>query len=968
MKLSRLPAAAAVLTLALLLLSAVGVRAQQPERVESASGTFYVVAFPDTTTNTFDARYPNKAYVDKAILFIYSAVDTKVAIKSVGYNNTFTTTGGTFRIIELMGGVVPIAGKPIVIDHCQPVNNTFTITSDAPIVLYQYLVTKFGTEAWTPLPVDAWGKEYFAAAKEGEIGSDVSPGGEFDYNRKNKMFPAEILVIAAYDDTRITIVPNGQVLNFCRAENVSLRAGEAYQIQAYVDTLTANIGGDQPDLGGSRIFSNKPIGVISGNTRAQTIDENVGLGKNIFKNMLIEWLAPVEQHGTEFVYMPTWDAQRPTGAPTEDPSEKRKAEFVRIYATTRGRTSTTYTDSSGTLVALDSMSRGSFIQARMRPNVASVFRTDKPAQAMMHSAAVVKYAGTTQGFGGYIGASYDGWGGYMTELTPREQWVGFAPFYASAHPAGGMTHYVNVVTDTAHSNDVYLKNGSKFIFQRRIEGSDLIWGSMVLAPGVDNWLEGRNGATFGGFVYGGLTKGGHEEYRPGLIRDSDESPPGRANGGESGDGDQLLHPSEYEEYLAIAYGYPLAPARRIAGNGDSLSIRTTDDCAGSCYTIEAVNSDTVGFGTIRLDDPVNARIRSLDPFPITGATLVKVCLAPINSQQDASATLYIRDRSGKVTRVPFTYYAERVDLDRTALEFGIVAPGATRSMELTITNPLARPMSVASAELVARNPAFTVKSPTTFPITILPQGTLTVVVEASPARSDALYRDTLLVKLGCVILSIPVSAETWDPCVQIDDLSFGAMPPGASRTLTLRVSNEGGGVVTFNNPSGGDVLEWTGSMFEMSPFDLDRLEAARLARGEFIEFPVTFRASEQGSFRVVARLWASTRACRDTSVWTARVDQNVAAPLETALATSLEASQPNPTSGITEIRFTLAERSHATLVMYDARGERIATLVDAERDAGAHTVRFDASRMPAGTYHYRLDAAGVSQTRSFVRK
>ncbi|HVK38968.1 MAG TPA: hypothetical protein VNA88_10580, partial [Candidatus Kapabacteria bacterium] len=250
--LHRIPA---LTLMAVAMLAAVSASAQATgsDQITLSGGYRFVVAFPDTTKNTFDSRYPNIAYVDKAMLMIYSAVDATVMIRSRGYRDTVHTEAGKFSVVTVMGDSTA-APAPIVTEHCKPVDNTFSIDADAPIIVYQYLVTKFGTEAWTPIPVEAWGNEYYAAAKEGEIGQDISPGGEFDYNKRNKMFSAEILVIAAYDDTRITIVPNGQVLNFCRAENVTLKAGEAYQIQSYVDTLTANVGGDQPDFGGSRIF------------------------------------------------------------------------------------------------------------------------------------------------------------------------------------------------------------------------------------------------------------------------------------------------------------------------------------------------------------------------------------------------------------------------------------------------------------------------------------------------------------------------------------------------------------------------------------------------------------------------------------------------------------------------------------------------------------------------------------------
>ena len=115
--------------------------------------------------------------------------------------------------------------------------------------------------------------------------------------------------------------------------NIDLKAYQAYQVQSYVDTLTSNIGAPQPDLGGSWITSNKPIGVISGLTRGAVIPLDGGLAQNSFKNSSFEWMPPKDQFGTEFVYMPTWDAHRPSGDKLD---EKRQAEYIRIHGAAEG--------------------------------------------------------------------------------------------------------------------------------------------------------------------------------------------------------------------------------------------------------------------------------------------------------------------------------------------------------------------------------------------------------------------------------------------------------------------------------------------------------------------------------------------------------------------------------------------------------------------------------------------------------
>ena len=938
--------------------------AQIPDKAfDQISGTTYVVAFPDTTGNTFDIRYPDRRFENKTFLFIYSAVDNRVNITGRGYSRTdVMLAGGRFEVIDL-GQADARAPAPIVFEHCKPVNNTFRIAAEQPVVIYQYMVTTFGAEAWSALPVEAWGTRYYAAAHPGEIGSDISPGGEFDYNRKNKMFPAEILVIAAYDDTKITIIPTATVHTFCNSTNVTLKAGEAYQIQSLVDTLTANMGTEQGDFGGSRIVSTKPVGVISGNTRAQLIDENVGLGKNIFKNMLVEWLTPVDMHGTEFVYMPTVDSRMPTRAPTEDPSEKRKAEFVRLYATSDGSTSGSYIDSIDERGLDMTMESGKFYQRRVKPTItsAALYRTTQPAQAMMTAAAVVKYGGTTNGFGGYIGAAYDGWGGYMVEMTPRERWASFSPFYAPAH-VSGMEHYINVATDSAHRSDVYLANGTPFVFNRSIAGTDIVWGSMSVVPGVDNHLEGRNGARFYAYVYGTLSKGGHEEYRPGQARDNDVPPDGVHHGGAN---DVVaMHPSEYEERVAIAYAYPVASMLYAPSDGDSLRIETSMACGEMTIRVTSVNQEPVGLRSLRLEDPINAKIRSMEPLVLTGATNLRVVLTPVDVRRSASATVVIKDRSGKITRVPYSFEPENLDVPDTVHFIGLkVDTPATRTV--TVTNTTAGAATIRSLGL-RTGTAFSIIDAPAMPLTLGAGQTLAVTVRVLAAAGAGILIDTLAIALDCTVWRVALRAVTAEPCLTVGNLDFGTLEPGQTRTLPLKICNEGGGVVTFGEA--GSAIAWPSGNYRLSTADIELLKNAQLAEGECITISVSFTADSVGQYSTTARLNANTRSCRDTSVWSARVLGPSASPMITGALNSLSTSEPNPFLESTSIAYTLARGGHASLVVYNSRGERVATLVDGVHAAGSYTAHFDASRLPAGVYHYRLSVDGWSQTRTMIRR
>jgi hypothetical protein len=75
-------------------------------------------------------------------------------------------------------------------------------------------------------------------------------------------------------------------------------------------------------------------------------------------------------------------------------------------------------------------------------------------------------------------------------------------------------------------------------------------------------------------------------------------------------------------------------------------------------------------------------------------------------------------------------------------------------------------------------------------------------------------------------------------------------------------------------------------------------------------------------------------------------------------AFTLQQNHPNPvsstTSPVTTIEFSVSGAGHTTLDVFDFCGRRVATLVDAELETGAHTVSFSPSAFPKGMYTYVL--------------
>ena len=80
----------------------------------------------------------------------------------------------------------------------------------------------------------------------------------------------------------------------------------------------------------------------------------------------------------------------------------------------------------------------------------------------------------------------------------------------------------------------------------------------------------------------------------------------------------------------------------------------------------------------------------------------------------------------------------------------------------------------------------------------------------------------------------------------------------------------------------------------------------------------------------------------------------------------LEQNYPNPFNPSTTIRYALAERSHATVTVFNTLGEKVAELVNGEVEAGYHEVQFDGHGLASGVYLYRLQAGDFTRTRRMV--
>ncbi len=118
----------------------------------------------------------------------------------------------------------------------------------------------------------------------------------------------------------------------------------------------------------------------------------------------------------------------------------------------------------------------------------------------------------------------------------------------------------------------------------------------------------------------------------------------------------------------------------------------------------------------------------------------------------------------------------------------------------------------------------------------------------------------------------------------------------------------------------------------------------------------------------------------DPEIYVVDITNLLAAPL-TAVLAEYDAAQPsdfvlgpnfpNPFNGATAIRFTLPTATAVDLGVYNLAGQRLVTLFNGMRGAGAYVVHWDGRderghALATGMYLYRLHSSGQTQARKLL--
>jgi hypothetical protein len=119
--------------------------------------------------------------------------------------------------------------------------------------------------------------------------------------------------------------------------------------------------------------------------------------------------------------------------------------------------------------------------------------------------------------------------------------------------------------------------------------------------------------------------------------------------------------------------------------------------------------------------------------------------------------------------------------------------------------------------------------------------------------------------------------------------------------------------------------------------------------------------SDPNTGMTVASQGVLAKGMRATSI-----EDNLPRDAEIPRAFSLHQNYPNPFNPATTIQYDVPKATHVRLVVYDALGRIVESLVNSQQPTGSYSVGWDAGDLPSGVYFYRFEAGNYTATRSLI--
>lgn len=612
------------------------------------------------------------------------------------------------------------------------------IYADQPISVYVMNTRMVTSDGYLAIPTSACGTDYIHLAYY-DFFENITGQGE--------PRGAGFIICATEDNTRCRIVLKGVGGAYGRTLGgrkigdtwtVTLNKGQVYCVMG--DGKTRG----QFDLSGSRITSDKPIGLISFHKRTLLPSWDLWNGRD----QMCEMIPPVTAWGKKYS--------------TVEFKRKDRGDFFRIIAAQDNTTFTAkwYSITDGRLIGQAGPHKLNksgdfmeFIEAYVERNVpntiesikgTSVWEADKPVLVMQYS----------------YSADWDNapeFDPFMVLVVPTEQFIPSTVFQTPEGGAEFNTNWFNIVAvgDPTDPNHEKLKSiildgkplwsiVPQFLFNR-IPTTDLYWAKIPMTKGA-HVIKGNT--KFGGYIYGFSEYNSYGWPAAMAINKLDET--------------DTLPPEYY-----------------ITGECGDYQIRTTEFRTSKNPNDDPRQVDQGLADIFLLDDSYNYELdlNNFKPFPVKydHTFFLKVK----DKTKDGKAIFQITDRAGNFSVDSVFYKADKLALNPSLLDFKTVRLNNSKTIAAILTNTGDSVVVVKEIKLKSATDFKITKLSKTPEFSLMPKETMEIEVTYTPTKEGLTAKDkdidSIDIRTKCANFIWPLEGRGVVPRIIVQDWNFGAV-------------------------------------------------------------------------------------------------------------------------------------------------------------------------------------------------
>ncbi|MES2766266.1 MAG: choice-of-anchor D domain-containing protein [Bacteroidota bacterium] len=888
-----------IFTMILLVCGSMDALAQTNRFSNGTEGTefwfLFPVAFPEQGGNNSLKIYVSCEIATQCTLEIPGYGTRQVKITKPNDVIDFTLYPGQGQPYESMG--VPGTAKSENETYVNGKGKGIHIYADVPITVYGVSRYIYTSDSFIALPTSSLGTEYIVASY-----ADMSGTMFQGYH-----LPSQAVIVAAHDSTTVSFTLGGSngtetVGGMKRGETKTFKLNKG-DIVAFANK---KINGFKPDLSGSKITSDKPIAVMSGNQCANIAVDNQ------WCDFIMEMELPTQTWGKE--YHVTRFIKRLNYAYIKVIAKEPNTKLYRngdttpfaVLTTAGGRQNTGYYE--GRVMADGSSPRPIII------------RGDKPISVTQFNPGQQEDNVSSDPF--------------QLVLTPIEQYQKEITFNTPGIKGGQgfKENYVNLVFEA--NADSTMPDDLEF---GKVENSQFTWKS----------VKSTFGATAEAFKrFAGDTK----KYFAKII---------------SLPGDGVYKFRALKPFAAYSYGFDsydsyghptslilndvsakdtLAPVIDLLSNVTIDSIKTNLQAQDT-----GLNQSKVSRIFLNPAKSNNYRIVA-DPYIPGDKSSVNFVAQVVDSSQDAKAEIVAVDRAGNHSVRSLVYKGRPVkSYSVNAIDFGLhpVNIQANKTLSIRNTGQVGITLYSYTSPTI---PNFNLVNWPTFPLQIKPNEELQLGV-AFWAPTAGTFKDSVLFTSDAGTFTVHLTAQTVQGVLSATSLDFGTNTVGKDTSGYITLTNTGNApihVVAIESPK-NSAFSWP----TVGNIDIQPSETYTLS--------VRFMSNIPGSFIDTMRIITNDGVIESIVKGIAESTTDIERVYDPSFNIT-----PNPAAGFTTINLPSFKSQDPLLKVYDALGKEVADLTGKLKETGNSQLKYDISSLSNGVYFLRLTDGNKTFSRTLI--